>query len=243
MFLERASDYAGCGSIINTNIACLEKFKDDIKAYECNGSIFVESRAKVIGTASWKLNMIIIPKKPKESRTLGYIKKIPLPLQALLVLILLSFAWQFRYYNSGVSAESLQKVQGILYEVSCLKSITGSDTIRLRTSLQKETLTFSGWQKCNNINWLMAPAGNVSQAVFYVNIKRVPLNHSSKGSMHIYAIDLIAPFEGKFIYPANGLEVKNNPNIFGMFLFFMAVLITHSMWANYSEKRKKTKNT
>lgn len=221
----------------------MEKFKDDIKAYECNGSIFVESLAKVIGTASWKLNMIIIPKKPKESRALGYIKKIPLPLQALLVLILLSFAWQFRYYTSGVSAESLQKMQGVLYEVSCLKSINGSDTIRLRTSLQKEIVTFSGWQKCNNINWLMAPAGNVSQAVFYVNIKKAPLNHRSKGSLHIYAIDLIAPFEGKFIYPANGLDVKNHPNIFGMFLFFMAVLITHSMWGNYSEKRKKTKNT
>jgi len=185
--------------------------------------------------------MIIIPKKPRESRTLGYIKEFPLPLQVLLVLILLFFAWQFRYYSSGVNAETLQKTEGVLYEISCHKSITGSDTIRLKTSLQDEIVTFSGWQKCHNINWLMTPTENGSKAVFYIDIKKAPLNKSSKGSLHIYAIDLITPFEGKFIYPANGLGVKNNPNIFGMFLLFMVVLIVHSMWSDYSEKKEKTK--
>jgi len=185
--------------------------------------------------------MIIIPKKPRESRTIAYVKKLPLFLQIPIVMILLAMAWQFRFYQTGVDASTLTKTQGILYEASCQKSISGSDTIRLRTSLQNEIITFSGWQKCSNINWQSFTRTKNPSATFYTRNHRYITSNDSFGDLYVFAVDLQSPYEQKFIYPARGLILENNPNPFGMFLLFMAILIAHSILSDYFENKEKSK--
>ena len=186
--------------------------------------------------------MIVIPKKPREYRALIFIRSLPVSLQVFIVLILLIMAWNFRYFESGVDASRLKKVSGILYEVSCMASIKGSDTIKMRTSLQPEIITFSGWQKCDKINWNLISPDKENTAVFYTEIRKAPLNKDSKGSLWVHAVDLVSPYEYKFIYPRNGLVIENEPNIFGIFFLFMAVLITHGIWTDFFEKRAKSRD-
>lgn len=76
------------------------------------------------------------------------VNRIPIFIKVPLVIFLTLVAWNYKTINYGVSKGDLKSVSGTLYSVQCNEKITGSDSIYLKTSLSKENIVFSGYQRC-----------------------------------------------------------------------------------------------
>ncbi|MCC5452227.1 hypothetical protein LMJ53_10890 [Rheinheimera sp. UJ51] len=187
-----------------------------------------------------------IPTLPKQSKVMAWLKRLPVPLQILLIVSLLYLTWHFRYYTNGVDEAELTKVEGVLYSFQCNPRMSGQDDIILYTSLREREVWFSGWQKCKNLASVFSLASKPQQVIFYTQRHKGILSRDSEGALWIHAVDLVNPNK-PLIYPVNGLGIHYNPNPWCLFFFFIALALIESLrerWIDYSasvstESRKK----
>ncbi len=165
---------------------------------------------------------------PKKNRLLSRLKELPIPLQILLVMVLLYLTWHFRYVASGVDPNELQKVEGTLYSFECITHVSGSDTIILNTSLENESIHFSGWQKCKNISEQLSLSKEPHKAIFYIERHKGIFSDTPEGTIWVYAVDLVSPNVAK-ILPHQGLGVEYVANVYCLVFFFIALYFSENI--------------
>lgn len=186
-----------------------------------------------------------IPPLPKQSKIMARLKRLPIPVQLLFIAVLLSIAWHFRYYTSGVDEAELTKIEGTLYNFECKSRFRGSDNIILYTSLREEEIWLRAWQKCKNLSDVMQYAGSPQKVIFHTQRTRgiFSIINKTKGVLRVYAVDLKSPSK-QLIYPVNGLEKRLNPNILAILLACLAFVLADSLrerWLDKHQAKKKGK--
>lgn len=183
-----------------------------------------------------------IPPLPKDSKIMARLKRLPAPVQLVLIAILLYLTWHFRYYTTGVDEAELTKVEGTLYSFECRSRFRGSDDIILYTSLLKGGIRLSSWQKCKNLSDSIAYAGSPQEVVFYTELVRGFLHkmNDTEGNLYIYAVDLKSPRK-QLIYPANGLGKRLNPNFLALLFAVVALILGDNLREEWLDKRKAHK--
>ncbi|OCW96885.1 hypothetical protein [Alishewanella sp. HH-ZS] len=186
-----------------------------------------------------------IPTLPKESKIISRLKRLPPPVQLMLIAILLYLSWHFRYYTTGVNEAELTKVEGTLYSFECRSRFRGSDDIILYTSLREEEIWLRAWQKCKNLSDAMSYAGSPQEVIFHTQRTRGIFSKINKtdGILRVYAVDLKSPRK-QLIYPANGLGKRLNPNILAILLACLAFVLADSLreqWWDKHQAKKKAK--
>ncbi|MCB5227326.1 hypothetical protein JAO78_010925 [Alishewanella sp. 16-MA] len=187
-----------------------------------------------------------IPAMPKRSKTMAWLKRLPVPFQIILIAVLLYLTWHFRYYTDGVDKAELTKVEGTLYSFRCNSRISGPDDIILFTSFKEKEIWFRGWQKCKNLSEAIKYSDSPQQVVFYTKITKGSFSTNTDGVLRIYAVDLANPNK-PLIHPVRGLGIHYNPNPFSLAFFFIALALIESLrerWIDYrasvsTESRKK----
>jgi len=183
-----------------------------------------------------------IPTLPKESKIISRLKRLPPPVQLMLIAILLYLTWHFRYYTTGVNEAELTKVEGTLYSFECRSSFRGSDDIILYTSLREEEIWLRAWQKCKNLSDAMSYAGSPQEVIFHTQRTRgiFSIINKTDGILRVYAVDLKSPRK-QLIYPANGLGKQLNPNFLVLLFAVIALILTENLREQWLDKRKSQK--
>lgn len=165
---------------------------------------------------------------------LGKIYKLPVPIQISIIVILLFSAWHFRFYKTGVSEDELITTDGILYSFSCMENVKGSDTILLKTSLDRKEIRFSGWQKCKFLTDVMHYAHAPQEVTFYTKVNKGILNPD--GSIWVHAVKLKST-DDELIYPRNGLGIQYSPNFLVLILVFIALSSLRNVVGELQKRR------
>lgn len=184
-----------------------------------------------------------IPTLPKQSKVMAWLKRLPVPLQALLIVSLLYLTWHFRYYTDGVDETELTKVEGVLYSFQCNPRMSGEDDIILYTSFREKEIWFRGWQKCNNLSEAIKYSDSPQQVIFYTKRTKGVFSTKTDGVLRIYAVDLANPNK-PLIHPAKGLGIHYNPNPWCLAFFFIALALIEALrerWVDYKNKQQKKK--
>jgi len=182
-----------------------------------------------------------IPAMPKRSKTMAWLKRLPVPLQIVLIAMLLYLTWQFRYYTDGVDKAELTKIEGVLYSFECIPRLSGGDDIILYASLRERAEWFGSWQKCKNLESIMHLAKEPQKVAFYMKRYHGIFSRDSEGALWIYAVDSVNP-NRPFIYPARGLGIHFNPNPLCLAFFFIALALIESLrerWIDYRASQNK----
>lgn len=184
-----------------------------------------------------------IPTLPKQSKVMYWLKRLPVPLQILLITCLLYLTWHFRFYTDGVDKDNLKKVEGLLYSVECVSRMSGGDSIILQTSFPEQEVWFSGWQKCNNIQDAIGQFSPPKVVNYYIQRHHGVMSTTSEGTLWIYAVDLVNPSR-HLIHPVKGLGIHYNPNPWCLVFFFIALGLIESLrdrWIRHKNERYKQK--
>ena len=179
-----------------------------------------------------------IPRMPKQSKVMTWLKRLPVPLQILLIVCLFYLTWHFRYYTDGVDETELTKVEGILYLFECNPRLSGQDDIILYTSLREREVWFSGWQKCENLASVFSLASNPQQVIFYIQRHNGILSRDNEGALWIHAVDLVNPSK-PLIHPVKGLGIHYNPNPWSLAFFFVALAMIEALRERWVDSRSK----
>lgn len=182
-----------------------------------------------------------IPTLPKQSKTMAWLKRLPVPLQIILIVLLFYLTWQFRYYTDGVDKAELTKIEGTLYSFRCNSRISGADDIILFTSFREKEIWFRGWQKCKNLSEAIKYSDSPQQVVFYTKITKGRFSTKTDGVLRIYAVDLANPNK-PLIHPVRGLGIHYNPNPWSLAFFFIALALIESLrerWIDYRASQNK----
>lgn len=184
-----------------------------------------------------------IPTLPKQSKTMAWLKRLPVTLQIILIVCLLYLTWHFRYYTDGVDKADLTKVEGVLHTFECRPRLSGGDDIILYTSLREREIWFGSWQKCKNLASVLSLAKEPQRVVFYIKRYQGVMSSDSEGALWVYAVDL-EKSNRPLIYPARGLGVHYNPNPFCLAFFFVALALVESLrerWLDYRAIKNKAR--
>jgi len=184
-----------------------------------------------------------IPTLPKQSKAMVWLKRLPVPLQIVLIISLLYLTWHFRYYVDGVNQDELTQVKGVLYTFECKQRLSGQDDIVLYTSLREKEIWFRGWQKCKYLSEAMKYSDSPQQVFFHTKLTKGIFSTQAEAVLRIYAVDLAEPNK-QLIYPVRGLGIHYNPNPWCLAFFFIALALIESLrerWIDYRASQNKDK--
>lgn len=164
-----------------------------------------------------------------EKKIITKICGLPSVLLCVLFLVFTLLFFQLLTFKVGERLDTFIKVDGTLEEFKCMKKLTGSDTIYLKTSLSKIESRFYGYKKCHSLGAANALGGRKLNYNVTFYVKRQSLDNVD-GTIGIYAIDYNG---GEFLHPEGGLGEKEIFNFYSLLMLFSAFGIAKILYTRW----------